>query len=259
MMNTDFAEAFDIDTDEGLTMLIATLDESNVYDEHAAMWWDTDTPIPMCNRNRKMRKFRIAVPIVWKAAPRETLELMLKQQVECWHNYPTLEGKELKTYLTSQKFVKDLRRLVPHYIANQAEDPMIRTAMRNMRMLLSDRPSKTKDIVVTWREEPADLMFSPVVSTNMYARVIWLDPVLLEEEQEFINWVIYHEVCTMCSLSYVNGRPKKTQLMTLEVRFPRMNVWLDHMDARGWTFEYDSRRYEYRKGDSKKSDTGGED
>lgn len=258
-MSNDFAETFNIDTNEGLSMQVAILDTKGIYDEHAAMWWDTDSPIPMCRRNRTARKFKIAVPVVWKSAPEDVLELMLQQQVECWHNYPTLEGKPLKTYLQSQKFVKDLRRLIPQYVPNHAKDPMIRTAMRNMSILLGDRPSKIKDIVVTWREEPADLMFSPVASTNQYARVIWLDPVLLEEEQEVINWVIYHEVCTICSLSYANGKPKKTQLKLLEGRFPRKEMWDEYMDSRGWTFEYDTRRYEYRKGDSEESYQEGED
>lgn len=258
-MGNDFSEAFNIDTDEGLTMQVAILDDKGLYDEHRAMWWDTDSPIPLCNRDRKHRKFRIAVPIVWKAAPEDTLSLMLQQQVLCWHNYPTLEGKELKTYLQSQKFVKDLRRLVPHYVASQTETADIRNAMRKARMLLSDRPSKTKDIIVTWRDEPADLMFSPIASTNPYARVIWLDPALMDEDTEMLDWVIYHEMCVMCALSYTNGKPKKTGLITLEDRFPYKERVVERMDALGWSFEYDTRKYKPDKGSYKDAAETGED
>lgn len=237
--------AYDLMTDDGLSMELASLDHRRQYDVHQAIWWNTDTPIPMAKRLRKERKLKLAVPVVWKTAPKYILDDLLSHQVNCWHNYQTIEGKELKEYMKSRQFLSDMRALVPHF--QICRDNNVSEARRKANVLLSDRPSKIRDIVVSWREEPADLLFSPIASTNPYARIIWLDPALKEAPQELLNWVVYHEFCLIVSTSLVNGRPKKNMMVPLEERFEHMEEILDVMDVMGYHFEHDMRRYEQRK------------
>ena len=252
----DKERGYSVESDEGLSVEMARMDVNSRYDVHQAIWWNTDTPIPMAKRMRADRRMKLAVPLVWKSAPRDILDELLRTQVGAWHNYATIEGKVLREYMRSKQFVNDLRKLSPPIAI--ARDACVSEARREANVLLSDRPSKTKDIVVCWREEGADLLFSPIASTNQYARVIWLDPVLKKVPQDVLNWVVYHEFCTIVSLSMGNGKPKKHMLALLEERFPDRASATAVLDAEGYRFEYDTRFYEQRKDSDNPSD-GAED
>ena len=237
--------SYDIHTDEGLSRLVSVLDAHKRFKMHQAIWWNTDSPLPLKTATPSTGVFKLAVPIVWRSAPMDILSGMLTQQVNSWHGYPTLEGKVLKDYMTSRKFITDLRRFTPPFTI--CRDPQVSEGRRNANILLGDRPSKTKDIIVSWRSDYADLLFSPIAGTNVYARVIWLDPALKEAPQEVLNWVVYHEFCIIVASSLVNGKPKKTMMTQLEARFPGLEMAQDIMDSEGWRFTYDMRTYELRK------------
>ena len=202
--------SYDIHTDEGLSRLVSVLDAHKRFKMHQAIWWNTDSPLPLKTATPSTGVFKLAVPIVWRSAPMDILSGMLTQQVNSWHGYPTLEGKVLKDYMTSRKFITDLRRFTPPFTI--CRDPQVSEARRNANILLGDRPSKTKDIIVSWRSDYADLLFSPIAGTNVYARVIWLDPALKEAPQEVLNWVVYHEFCIIVGPS---GAGKTTLLNML--------------------------------------------
>lgn len=243
-MTREHSQAYDLNTDDGLSMAVALADKKNIYDEHQAIWWNTDTPIPQVSRLRKERKFKMALPVVWRTAPDYVLQNLLEAQVNCWHTYSVLEGKDIKAYVISRQFIMDMRKLIPPFTI--CRDGEVATARRRANMLLSDRPGKVKDTIVSWRDEPADLVFSPIASTNIYARVIWLDPALKDADQEMLDWVVYHEMCTIAAMAYTKGIPKATMLKLLEDRFPNKDAIVERMDVMGWNLQYDTRYYQSR-------------
>lgn len=237
-------EDLNIYTDEGLSMAFALCDRDNRFDGHKAMWWNTDTPMPMVSRKTAKRQFKIAVPIVWKLAPREILEEFIDMEVNIWHHYSTIEGYNMKEYLKSEQFVNSLRKVLPPHPV--AKESCVLHAKMRMWELFKDRPRKSSNIVVAWRSEPADLVFSPIVTTNRYGRVIWLDPVLIDAPQEMLDWIVFHEVSVILSMSYVTSRPRGQKMLYFERRFPNHEEIQVAMDAAGYNFEYDTRFMEIR-------------
>lgn len=237
-------EDLNLYTDEGLSLAFALCDRNDKYDGHQAMWWNTDTPLPMVKRQEVKRQFKIAVPIVWKLAPREILEEFIDMEVNIWHHYSTIEGYNMKEYLKSEQFVNSMRKILPPHPT--AKESCVMHAKLRMWTLFKDRPKKSSNIIVAWRPEPADLVFSPVVTTNRYGRVIWLDPVLIDAPQEMLDWIVFHEVSVILSMSYVTGRPRGQKMLYFERRFEHHEDIQMAMDAAGYNFEYDTRFMEIR-------------
>lgn len=237
-------DALDLMTDEGLTMALTLADKGNRYRTHEAMWWNTDVPIPMVKRIPSEGVVRMAVPVVWKATNKDMIMLLLTDQVTSQDNYNTIYDKRLRDYMKTPLFVKAMRRYVPPF--DPKRDAVLDKAMRRTRLLLNDRPSKIASVKLSWREPGADLLFSPIAMCNTFAQVIWVDPLLKDEDPALLEYIVYHEFCVYCSTSYVTGKVKGHQLRVLHERYKDEGPMLDALDVMGWMLDYDPRYYQRR-------------
>lgn len=226
-------------TDDGLSVELGWMDKAGCYLHHEAIWYATDSPVPIVRRMVAKRTIRAAVPIVWRTAPREIVDALLDSILRSKVNSQMVFPKAVADYMESEEFLEAMRGLLP---PTDDRDTALWNAVKNARMLLSDRPRKFKNIRISWRSEPADLNLSPVVNSNYYAQTIWVDPVLKDAGMGVLCWVVYHEFCMTVSLNKCRGIVSKKKLQPLLDRYEGdIGPINDVLDAMNWRLPYDSR------------------